>query len=141
MRLMPIHLGIAAALLALPAAAGTAKDPQRLPVFNLPDLDGKNWSSGQFAGQALVVDFWATWCASCRDAIPKLAELSKQYHGKGLTVVGISVDQGPDEKVAKAARKLGITYIVLRDKENALAERFGFSGIPSLYVFDRRGRL
>lgn len=135
-----------AAALAGTLAGGRAEEtpkagPERLPVFSLPDLDGKVWSSAQFAGRAVVVDFWATWCSTCRETIPKLAELSGRYKDKGLTVVGISEDQGAAEKVAKAAKKMGINYLVLHDKDNTLGDKFGFSGLPSLYVFDRRGRM
>jgi peroxiredoxin len=125
-------------LAAVPARAGAL---EKLPAFSLPDLDGKLVSSAEFRGKALVVDFWATWCNTCKETIPKLAELSRQYKDKGLTVLGISVDKGSAEKVAKAAKKLGITYLVLHDKDNTLGTAFGFNGIPSLYVFDRLGRL
>lgn len=130
-----------AALLSLAAMPARSADLDKLPSFSLPDLDGKQWSSAEFRGKALVVDFWATWCNTCKETIPKLAELSKQYQGKGLTVLGISVDKGSAEKVAKAAKKLGITYLVLHDKDNTLGTVFGFNGIPSLYVFDRQGKL
>lgn len=138
--LIPISAAcLAALLLAAPPAA--AAGPERLPAFTLPDLDGGTRSSREFAGKVMVVDFWATWCSTCKETIPKLAELHEQYKGKGLVVVGISVDKGSAEKVRKAARKLGITYLVLHDKDNTLAAEFGFTGIPSLYVFDRRGEL
>lgn len=130
---------LAAVLLATPsAAAGT---PDRLPVFSLPDLDGKTRSSAEFMGKVMVVDFWATWCATCKETIPKLAELHEKYKGKGLVIIGVSVDKGSAERVRKAAKKLGITYLVLHDKDNTLSKSFGFTGIPSLYVFDRRGAM
>ncbi len=118
-----------------------AADLAKLPAFSLPDLDGKEWKSSELAGKACVVDFWATWCNTCKETIPKLAELSDKYKGKGLTVVGISVDKGSAEKIRKAAKKLGINYLVLLDKDNTLSKSFGFNGIPSLYVFDRKGAL
>ncbi len=118
-----------------------AADPASLPVFSLPDLDGKQWNSSDFKGKPVVVDFWATWCNTCKESIPKLADLSEKYKGKGLVVIGISVDKTSVEKVRKAAKKFGITYLVLHDKENTMAKSFGFSGIPSVYVFNRKGML
>jgi peroxiredoxin len=129
-------VGFASLLYATPALA-----VDNLPTFSLPDLEGKTWTQSQFQGHPLVVDFWATWCNTCKETIPKLAELSQKFKGKGLTVLGISVDKGSDEKIAKAAKKLGINYLVLRDKDNTLAKAFGFNGIPSLYVFDKHGKL
>ncbi|HKP95302.1 MAG TPA: TlpA disulfide reductase family protein [Fibrobacteria bacterium] len=112
-----------------------------MPAFTLPDLEGKERKSSEFLGKAVVVDFWATWCETCKETIPKLAELSRKYQGKGLTVLGISVDKGSGEKVKKVAAKMGINYLVLHDKENTMGKAFGFSGIPSVYVFDRKGNL
>lgn len=134
-------LGAIALVLLLGAQGAKAETPARLPVFMLPDPDGRLWDSRRFAGKPVVVDFWATWCGACRETIPTLAELSEKHKAKGLTVIGISIDKGSGEKVRKAAKKLGINYIVLLDKENSLSGAFGFTGIPSVYVFDRKGRL
>ncbi len=123
------------------AADAPPAGPAKLPEFSLKDVDGKDWTSSQFKGKALLVDFWATWCNTCKETIPKLAELNDKYKGKGLTIIGISVDKGSAEKINKAAKKLGINYLVLLDKENSLGKSFGFNGIPSLYIFDKTGAL
>ncbi len=117
-----------------------AENSETLPSFTLPDLDGKQWSSEDFKGKPVIFDFWATWCTVCEETIPKLSELSKKYKNKGLTVVGISVDKGSQRKIQRTAKKWGIDYLVLHDKENTLGSVFGFSGIPSVYVFDRKGK-
>jgi peroxiredoxin len=131
----------ALAVAAAGIACARAGEITSLPTFTLPDLDGKQWSSSQFLGKPLVVDFWATWCTTCKETIPKLAELCEKYKGRNLTVLGISVDKGSDEKIRKAAKKMGINYLVLHDQDNSLGKTFGFSGIPSVFVFDRRGKL
>ena len=123
------------------ALSALAAGPATLPTFSLPDAEGKMISSAQFAGKVLVIDFWATWCATCKETVPRLSALQEKHKAKGLVVIGISVDKGSDEKIRKSAKKLGVNYLVLRDKENSLASAFGFSGIPSLYVFDRKGQL
>lgn len=130
-----------AAFIALAAWSAFAAGPGKLPAFSLPDLEGRNRSNAEFSGQVVVVDFWATWCSTCKETVPKLSELQEKYKGQGLTVVGISVDKGSAEKIRKAAKKLGINYLVLQDKDNTLSKEFGFTGIPSLYVFDRSGGL
>lgn len=135
-RAMPI-----AAAVLLMAWSAFAGGPGKLPAFSLPDLEGKTRSNAEFSGKVVVVDFWATWCATCKETVPRLAELQEKYGSRGLTVVGISVDKGSAEKIKRAARKLGINYLVLHDKENSLGGAFGFTGIPSLYVFDRSGTL
>ncbi len=139
---MPHTLAKTAALFCMAASFQVhAAKFTRLPEFTLQDVDGKAWSSSELNGKACVVDFWATWCNTCKETIPKLAELSSKYKDQGLVVVGISVDKGSSEKIGKAAKKLGINYLVLLDKENSLSKSFGFTGIPSLYVFDGHGNL
>jgi cytochrome c biogenesis protein CcmG, thiol:disulfide interchange protein DsbE len=138
-----LSLLLASGLAVSAAADATSPSgaPGKMPVFSLPDLDGKEWKSQQFQGKAMVIDFWATWCETCKESVPKLAQLNEKYGSKGLTVVGISVDKGSVEKIKKTAAKLGINYLVLHDKDNTLSKSFGFSGIPSVYVFDRKGNL
>jgi peroxiredoxin len=131
----------AAAIVLVAAWGAFAGDPGKLPAFSLPDLEGKARSEREFAGKVVVIDFWATWCSACKETVPRLAELQAKYRDRGLTVLGISVDKGSAEKIRKAAKKLGINYLILHDKENSLAGAFGFTGIPSLYVFDRAGGL
>lgn len=132
---------IAAAFGLALTAAQAQSTPEKLPAFSVQDLEGKAVASSTFAGKTLIVDFWASWCETCEEAVPKLAELSRKYAGQGLVVIGISVDKGSDAKVRKAARNLGMDYVVFRDKGNDLAKVFGFKGIPSLYVYDRKGNL
>ena len=115
--------------------------PESLPGFKLPDLAGKQHASTEFAGKPVLIDFWATWCATCKETVPQLVEIQKKYAAKGLAVVGISVDKGEAAKVERGAKKLGITYQVLHDPESTLAAHFGYNGIPSLYLFAADGKL
>ncbi len=114
---------------------------EKLPAFQLNDPDGKIHASTEFAGKPVLIDFWANWCATCKETVPQLVEIQKKYQAKKLQIVGISVDKGDDAKVSKGARKLGITYTVLHDAESKLQPQFGYNGIPSLYLFDKDGKL
>lgn len=122
-------------------APGKLSGLQTLPAFTLPDLEGKSHASKNWQGKVVLVDFWATWCAGCRQTIPALARLQEKFGPQGLSVVGISLDKGSKSKVAKFARKLKVNYLVLLDSEDTLSKTFGFEGLPSLYLFDRQGKL
>lgn len=126
-------------LLALAALSAAA--PGSLPAFKLPGTGGKVVQSSDLAGKPVLVDFWATWCATCKETVPQLVGIQRKYAAKGLQVVGVSVDKGDMAKVEKGARKLGITYTVLHDPESSLAGSFGYNGIPSLYLFGADGRM
>lgn len=127
-----------AALSAVPAAAA---EPKTLPAFSLPDLDGKVHASKEWQGKVVVIDFWATWCVSCRETIPLLRQLKATYGDRGLVVAGVSMEAGPKEKIAKFARKMKMDYQILWDGEDSMSKLFGFEGLPSVFIFDREGNL
>ena len=86
------------------------------------------------------MNFWATWCAPCRAEIPRLIELQKKYAGRGLRVLGISLD---DDRapVEPACEKLGLNYpVAIGDAR--LAERYGgILGLPVTFLIDCEGRI
>jgi thiol-disulfide isomerase/thioredoxin len=122
-------------------ATANAAGPKTLPAFSLPDLEGKIHDPKEWKGKVVVIDFWATWCVSCRETIPVLQRLKAKYGDKGLVVAGITVDKGPKEKVAKFVRKMKMDYQILWDAEDSLSKPFGYEGLPSVYVFGRDGAL
>src|SRR5262245_59711224 len=70
-----------------------SKIGQKAPDFTLPDLDGKPVSLSHYQGKVVVLDFWATWCAPCREELPIFQDLHEQYGSKGFEIVGISMDE------------------------------------------------
>jgi thiol-disulfide isomerase/thioredoxin len=113
----------------------------RAPDWESPDLSDKRVKFSDFRGHVLIVDFWATWCAACRLEIPDFVELQKQYGDKGLTVIGVSLDeQGPDV-VKKFVKQFGVNYPIVIGNEKA-AEAYGrIDVIPTTFVIDRQGRI
>jgi cytochrome c biogenesis protein CcmG/thiol:disulfide interchange protein DsbE len=98
---------------------------------------------GDFRGEVLVLDFYATWCAPCRASIPRLIALEQKYAGNGLHLVGLNVG-GPDDrvKVAAFAKELHIQY-PLGFPDQALTDFFLSDNqtIPQTFVFGRGGQL
>jgi thiol-disulfide isomerase/thioredoxin len=122
---------------ALPTAAAATG----LMTARLPDLQGRPRSLEQWRGNVLVVNFWATWCAPCREEIPALIKVQDKLGPKGLQVVGIAVDQ--DDKVRPYAAEMKINYPILVGDLEAidLARQAGnrLGGLPFTVVFDRKG--
>src|SRR6476661_1853241 len=79
--------------------------------LRLPDLDDRLQTVGDWRGKVVVVNFWATWCAPCREEIPLFVKLQKQYGDRGLQFVGIAVDELA--KVKPFAAELGMNFPVL----------------------------
>lgn len=66
---------------------------EQVGSYKLPDLAGKATSLAQWHGKAVILNFWATWCAPCRAEMPMLAQTQREYHKAGLQVVGIAMAQ------------------------------------------------
>ena len=94
--------------------AGAAQGATKMPSFTLPSAkDGAAVKSSAYQGQAMLINFFATWCPPCRKEIPDFIKLQKEYGPKGFIVIGISTDQGGASMVDKFAQKMEINYPVL----------------------------
>ncbi len=91
-------------------------------------------------GQVVVVELFATWCESCRDALPIVARLRERF-GDRVTFVTVSEDEGEDArpKVARFADAMGIAEPILLDADHALYDRLGVRKLPTAYVIDAKG--
>src|SRR5487761_1251710 len=83
------------------------------PAFTLKTTDGKTVSLADYKGKAVLLNFWATWCAPCKMEMPWLIQLQKKYAAQGFTVLGVSEDDGPAKPVADFAAKMGVNYPVM----------------------------
>jgi thiol-disulfide isomerase/thioredoxin len=114
-----------------------AKTPA--PDWKLTDLNGKPVNFSDFRGQVLVLDFWATWCGPCRVEIPHFVELQKQYGDKGLTVIGVSLDEQGSDVVKKFVKRFGVNYPIVVGNEKVAEAYGGIGAIPTTFVIDRQG--
>lgn len=118
---------------------GGAAPPFALAVVANGD-PGARMALADLKGQAVLIDFWASWCGPCTMQAPIVDRIGKKYEAKGLRVVGINVDDTAD--VAKAhTRKLGVSYPILLDETSDAQRAYGVSRLPSLVVVDREGNV
>ena len=107
-----------------------------------PDLEGKPRRLLEWKGRVIVCNFWATWCAPCREEIPLLVSTRRKYAAKSVEIVGIAVDN--KAKVIEFAKSLSIPYPVLLSDAEGLdfMRKLGNSsgGLPYTVFFDRQGR-
>jgi peroxiredoxin len=111
------------------------------PVFTLKTPDGKTASLTDYKGKAVLVNFWATWCAPCKIEMPWLIDLQKQYGPQGFTVLGISEDDPPFTGVAGFVAKNGMNYPVLLDDDDASKAYGGIDYLPTSYYIGRDGKI
>jgi thiol-disulfide isomerase/thioredoxin len=124
-------------------AAPASQLVETLPQFQLADRDGQLRSLQDWPDRALIVNFWATWCAPCRREIPLLQQLQRDHAAEGFQVIGIAVDFR--DKVLAYADEMQIEYPLLIGEQEALdaAAAFGVAtvGLPFTVFSDRQGRI
>ena len=117
------------------AGVSELKDGQRGPRFVLSTLDGRRAALDDYASTLVILNFWATWCRPCTDEMPTLEALWRQYRGRGLVVLGVSVDRGaPRALIDPYVKHLALTFPILLDPDMATATAWGVSGIPATFV-------
>ena len=129
-----------------PLAEGALPDvkiPDRLPRFSLEDRSGRPTPITSFGDKSLIINFWATWCAPCRSEIPLLESLHAEWAGRGVSVVGIAVDQR--DKVLEFADRFKISYPLLIGEQDALDAAAALGVATPVFPFtvftDRRGEV
>jgi len=124
---------------------------KQAPAFTLRDTTGKKVSLADYKGKAVILDFWATWCAPCKVEIPWLEKLHDQYASQGLEVLGISEDDldlddkaallKQKQEIADSAMKLHINYPVLIDDKEVSKPYGGIDALPTTFFVDRNGKV
>ena len=116
------------------------KNPEMAPPLQAVDILGKPANKDNWAGKVVLINFWATWCPPCREEIPELLQLKKEYKDQ-LEIIGISEDDDPPESVLKFVRQKGMTYpIVMATPE--LVESYGdVPALPTSFLIDTQGRV
>ena len=110
------------------------------PGFTLLTLDGKKVSLADYKGHAVLVNFWATWCAPCKIEMPWFEELRVKYAGQGFEILGLvdDADAGKDE-IAKVAKKTGVTYPLLLTDGKVQKAYGGLEYLPMSFYVDKNG--
>ncbi len=135
-----------------PPAAATATTtalPAGLEQTEMKTIDGKPLKLADYSGKVLVLDLWATWCGPCRYEIPDLVALHKEYQGRGVEVVGLTIEglteddqQQKTAAVHQFASQFKISYTVgWADRGLAVALLSPSGSIPQTYVIGRDGRV
>lgn len=132
-------LAIAGSLLAVALVVRTNGEPRVKAnlAFTLEDMSGAKVDLASYAGKPLIINLWATWCGPCRLEMPQLVELAAKFKDKGLQVIGISVDDKPDD-IRQFAAEYKVTYPMLVGLgQDALLRSLGYEETVPISVLIR----
>ena len=134
-------------LLGLAGASGAAQEVV-LPVWTggptpplaLTDLDGRLHDLADYRGTVLLVNFWATWCAPCREELPSLQRLRDTLRGRPFEVLAVNVSEG-EPRVTRFLADVPFRVPVLLDRNGDAQRAWRVRGLPATFLLDRQGAI
>lgn len=117
---------------------------EKAPDFTAKDIKGKEVSLNQSLGEKVtIIDFWASWCMPCRKENPNMVALYKEFHAKGLNIVGVSLDNDSKDWITAIAKdQLTWTHVSnLKQWEDPIAKLYNVNQIPATFVLDKDGKI
>jgi thiol-disulfide isomerase/thioredoxin len=116
-------------------------EPVAAPLVVFTHENGSPIALDHYAGQIVVLNFWATWCAPCRKEMPLLDVLQAEMGGDDLAVVTIATGRNPRPAMERFFADAGVTHLPLHsDPQQQLARSMGVLGLPVTVILDRQGR-
>ena len=125
-----------------PAFCDARRKPAQLD-FTVKDMEGRDVKLANYAGNVILLNFWATWCGPCKAEIPGFVDLYSEYRDKGFVVLGISTDDSP-KQLQSFARQYEMNYPVLvgNGRSDIMDDAYGpLWGIPVSYLIAKDGTI
>lgn len=119
----------------------TVRAGHPVPDFTVNTFDGETVSLDSLRGQIVVLNFWASWCAPCRDEAPELQYIHETYSQYGVVMLGITYAESSDQNSINFIEEFGLTYPNGPDTGTRISRRYGITGVPETFIIDRDGNL
>lgn len=133
-------LAASAAALGIAALTGCAKEPA--PAVDYVLLNGQKASSKQWAGKVMLVNFWATSCATCVKEMPQIAATHEKFKARGFDTLAVAMSYDPPAFVARFAESRKLPFGVAIDNTGAVAQAFGpVQMTPTTFLINKRGEI
>ena len=120
------------------AQADTVSGPA--PDFTLKSRSGENVKLSEHRGDVVMINFWASWCAPCRQEMPLLEEIYTKYSDLGFTLLAVNVEED-SSKASELLNEIPVTFPVLYDNKNTVTKLYNVVAMPSTVILDRDGNM
>ncbi|GAA0855418.1 TlpA disulfide reductase family protein [Aliiglaciecola litoralis] len=121
---------------ALTASAADIRAPA--PDFTLKSKSGENMRLEEQQGNVVIINFWASWCAPCREELPHFEAMQQEYEDLGFTVLAVNVDEYP-EKANTLLNDIPVSFPVLFDEDDKVSKLYDVRAMPTTVIVDRDG--
>lgn len=145
--LLATLLAVALVAAALRSVRRPAPRPPMVEISQVPEvrftmLSGETVAASELRGRPVLVSFWATYCGSCLNEMPRVVETYRKFAPRGYEVIAVAVSKDQPERVAEFAAAHSLPFKVVFDGDGSLARGFGNVRVtPSTFVIDREGRV
>lgn len=110
------------------------------PDFSLTLLNGEAFQLSAHKGKPLMINFFASWCLPCREEVPALVKIQKEYEPKGVIFLAVAIDD-TEEDVNNFIERLGFTFPAGHDKTGAIKEAYGVYGLPTSFFISKESTI
>jgi peroxiredoxin len=131
---------VSIALLLLMPSAYADNIKGQAPDFTLKSRSGENIKLSELRGEVVMLNFWASWCAPCRQEMPLLEVLHKKYGDLGFTLLAVNVEED-SSKADVLLKDISVTFPILFDNTNKVTKLYKVVAMPSTVIIDRDGNL
>lgn len=121
-----------------PLQAATLDKPA--PDFTLKSQSGKNLKLSEYAGNVVMLNFWASWCGPCRKEMPLLNDLHNKYEALGFVVLGVNVEEQSRQAKSFIADS-PVDFPILFDSNNTVSKQYDVIAMPTTVLIDRNGTM
>jgi peroxiredoxin len=113
---------------------------KQVPNFTLKDAGGNVWNLSDLRGKVVFINFWATWCTTCKAEMKDKAILSEKMQGRPFQMLGVLFRDDP-ANLKDYVKKINVSSPTLIDPGNSLARLYGITGVPETFILDKEGKL
>jgi peroxiredoxin len=135
-----IYLAIAALLFSLTTTIHASQVEGPAPDFTLKSITGENLKLSEYRGEVVMINFWASWCAPCRQEMPLLDSLYQKYKDLGFTLLGINLDE-KSAQAEKLLKEIPVNFPILLDPKSEISRLYKVSAMPTTILVDRDGNM